>query len=105
MTMNHSTDSSQTNDFAADRWVYANYGGIGFSQNPLGKIDGVAGHESEQLRIVEAPTGREIFAGHKIGGWTEEALKEQLALLEPQIKESGWADAYLGPMWLGSTEI
>ena len=105
MTMNHSTGSGQTSDFAKGRWVYVNYGGIGFSQNLLGKIDGVAGRESEQLRIVESPTGREIFAGHKIGGWTEDALKEQLALLEPQIKESGWADAYLGQEWLGSTEM
>lgn len=105
MTMNQLIDFGQPSDFAKGRWVYVNYGGIGFFQNPLGRIDGVAGHESEQLRIVESPTGREIFADHKVGGWTEEALKEKLALLEPQIKESGWADAYLGPMWLGSTEM
>ncbi len=91
--------------FPKGSWVYVNFGGMGLSINPQGKLDGVLGNESKLLRVVDASNSKEIYSGHRVGGWTEDALIKKLTELGPQIKESGWADAYLGETWLGSTEM
>lgn len=64
--------------------------------------DLLLGREFEALKFKDAPDGHLLaLVPAPPGGWTHDAL-EQVSL---PISANGTWDAYLGPEWVGSSEI
>lgn len=68
-----------------------------------GEPDLMAALRMETLKVVDLDGGAILAREAPAGGWTHDELERIAVAIEPDCLAG--ADAFLGPQWVGSTEV
>lgn len=87
-----------------NRAGYRNHGGIGLTSNEHGDLDGLAGNELRSLNLRDA-AGKVIVHQEPSVPWTFESITKALGEFTHLTAQHSPVDAFLGDVFLGSTEL